>query len=283
MRIPFGKPFPGIDPTSLRDGVAAGLVNGYINELDNYQIVPGLTEFSTVTPVVEVTGARLFDGVDDRLDTGLHICKGATQAQSIYAWVKQPGYIQLSTIFGCVEFGGVRYQFRVENIAPGGIDKLAIQMLAPFGEISCETLTGVSTVNRAVFVAFVNDVGANRGRLFWGFTPDTVVEVSTSEFLFGTTAITTFTNPTNPFTTTHIGCAGRENLTDTNRNHFTGIIDSVGVEYDTILSLAQLKDRARCGLNAQQYHWPINGTDPEPGITIIYGTTPVPSICGGDP
>lgn len=47
MIIPFGKPFPAIDSTSLRDGVAAGLVNGYLNELDDYQIVPGHTLFAT--------------------------------------------------------------------------------------------------------------------------------------------------------------------------------------------------------------------------------------------
>lgn len=47
MRIPFGKPFPAIDSVSLRNGVAAGLVNGYINELDDYHMVPGHTLFGT--------------------------------------------------------------------------------------------------------------------------------------------------------------------------------------------------------------------------------------------
>ena len=47
MNIPFGKPFPGIDSVSLRDGVASGLVNGYINELDDYQKIPGQTLFGT--------------------------------------------------------------------------------------------------------------------------------------------------------------------------------------------------------------------------------------------
>ncbi len=47
LKIPFGKPFPAIDAISLRNGVASGLVNGYINELDDYAMVPGLTAFVT--------------------------------------------------------------------------------------------------------------------------------------------------------------------------------------------------------------------------------------------
>lgn len=45
--IPFGKPFPGIDSVSLRDGVAAGLTNGFINELGDYEKVGGHTLFAT--------------------------------------------------------------------------------------------------------------------------------------------------------------------------------------------------------------------------------------------
>jgi hypothetical protein len=56
LKIPFGKPFPAIDSTSLRNGVAAGLVNGYINELDDYQIVPGQTLFATHANAQPVEG-----------------------------------------------------------------------------------------------------------------------------------------------------------------------------------------------------------------------------------
>lgn len=47
MKIPFGPPFPGIDAISLRDGIASGLVNGYINELGDYHMAVGHTLFAT--------------------------------------------------------------------------------------------------------------------------------------------------------------------------------------------------------------------------------------------
>jgi len=56
MKVPFGKPFPAIDSVSLRDGVASGLTNGYINELDDYHKVPGLTLFATHGDAAAVDG-----------------------------------------------------------------------------------------------------------------------------------------------------------------------------------------------------------------------------------
>lgn len=79
--IPFGKPFPGIDSVSLRDGVAAGLVNGFINELKDYEKVPGHTLFGGYPseaapsdpppdPDPPTRGlARHFNGAADNLST----------------------------------------------------------------------------------------------------------------------------------------------------------------------------------------------------------------------
>lgn len=45
--IPFGKPYPHVDPVSLRDGTAAELLNGYIDESGSYRRRPGLTLIAT--------------------------------------------------------------------------------------------------------------------------------------------------------------------------------------------------------------------------------------------
>ena len=60
--IPFGKPFPAIDSVSLRDGVSAGLVNGFINELGDYEKIPGHTLFGTHSD------AKAIDGLWETLD-----------------------------------------------------------------------------------------------------------------------------------------------------------------------------------------------------------------------
>lgn len=56
MKVAFGKPFPAIDSVSLRDGVASGLVNGFINELDDYEKIPGLTLFGTHADAKAIDG-----------------------------------------------------------------------------------------------------------------------------------------------------------------------------------------------------------------------------------
>lgn len=225
-----------------------------------------------------VYAARDFNGTSDWLDTGLGQCKGITQTQSIYAWVHIASIGSARTVLGCVEFGGTRYQFRVEASNIASTPRLLIQMLVPFGQIDANPLTGTYLLGENVFVAFVNDVANNRARCFWGLTPATVVEVATSDFSSGFTAITTFSNPVFLGTTVHLGAAGREGTTPP-ENHFDGVIDSVGLVFDVALTLEQLKERAFCGLGAETYHWPIDGTDPEPGITVINGTTVVDGIC----
>src|SRR5262245_36794365 len=61
-KIPFGKPFPGIDSVSLRDGIAAGLVNGFISELGDFEKVPGHTVFATHPDGLSIDG--LYETID---------------------------------------------------------------------------------------------------------------------------------------------------------------------------------------------------------------------------
>jgi hypothetical protein len=154
-----------------------------------------------------------------------------------------------------------------------------MQMLVPFVQRDATPLTGTYIVGDSVFVAFVNDTANSRSRFFWGRTPATVVEVATSDFAGSFADVTTFTNPAFAGTTVHLGACGREGAIAP-QDHFGGILDSWGLVFDQAMTLAELQEVAYCGRNAPiPYHWPIDGTDPEPGIVTINGTTVVDGIC----
>jgi photosystem II stability/assembly factor-like uncharacterized protein len=274
MKIPFGKPFPGIDPTSLRDNVAAGLVNGYINELDDYQLIPGLTLFGTFSgQTVPIPQSRFFDGIDDRLDTGLNQHRGTTDNVTAYAWIKKPSETG-STVLGLInafspfqrldlycELGSVALDYTLNLTLKGKDGNTDFR--------SVRIHIGIDGRDQCIFIAAVNDVPNNRCRFFWGFTAATVVEVDVSDFTTPITAIA-FDVGTTANCNINIGALGREGSSA--QNFFHGFPSGVGLEFDTVLTLAEVQDAA-LGLRTGPYYWPVHGETPEPGILTIYGTT----------
>jgi len=224
--------------------------------------------------------ARQFDGIDDRLDTGLAQIKGSTNSVSAYAWIQKP--IEAgSTVLGLINafFPFQRLDFFAQLSNVGGFF-LTLTFRGANGNVDFRTVVidiGVDGRNKNLFVAAVNDVPNDRFRFFWGFTAASVVEVSIEDFTTAAAAIA-FDNYDSAVNI-NIGALGREG--GSAQNFFEGIIDTVGLVFDTVLTLEQLRQRANCGAGAETHFWPIIGESPEPGIAAIIGTTVVPGICDG--
>jgi len=224
--------------------------------------------------------ARQFNGTSDRLDTGLSQTKGISNRITAYAWINKPTETG-STIIGLINAADAnqRLDFFCDLSSVGGFF-LSLTFRGVTGDANPRTMqTEIFVDGRdlPIFVAAVNDPFNGRFRFFWGFDVDSIVEVPTGDF---TTAITDieFLNPTDGSVRLNIGALGREGLSA--QNFFNGVIDSVGLEFDLALTLADLKLRAACGTSAGSHYWPITGDAPETGILVIHGTTVVPGICG---
>jgi len=238
--------------------------------------------------------ARKFDAVDDRLVTDLVATKGSTNKTTVYAWVKKDtingGYVFGKTdATGTPNNASLSFYVGYTGTAPYQID-IRVDTTTPnaSGNRRAVTFSAVNPLNTAVFVAFVNDVDANRARFYWGFTVDTIVEIDEDEispYAGGSTA-TQFSTAVASNLFLNIGTTLNNAFGGppfTYQFPFEGVIDSVGIEFDTVLTLASLKDRARCGIGAGiaagHHYWPITGQDPEEGITEIVGTTIVAELC----
>lgn len=230
--------------------------------------------------------ARFFDGIDDRLDTGLSASKGSTNNMTCYAWVKKPD-LGAGTVMGLINAGDAdqRFDFHCQYSSVGGFF-LALTFRGQNGNSNFRSIV-TSTVNdprnQPMFIAAQNDVAANRFRFFWGFTADSVVEVSQDDFTSSTDTSITFKQVSNSTVKIQLGALGRESPTNAQFFADPKTIDSAGIEFDTVLTLAELKDRARCGTGHQEHYWPITGLDPEENINAIHGTTVVDSICDVGP
>jgi hypothetical protein len=227
--------------------------------------------------------ARYFNGVADRLDTGLAAVKGSTNNVSVYCWISKPTENN-GTVLGLINAGDAdqRFDLNIELSSVAGLFKIAFAFAGQDGNNQprlAQTIIPVDGRNHPIFIGAVNDVALNRFRFFWGFTADGVVEVPIGDFTAGYSMATTLKQVTDPTCKIQIGALGREG----NTAQFFGnaqTIDSVGLEFDTVLTLADMKQRAQCGAgHAASYFWPIAGQDPEEGILAIHGTTIVDSIC----
>jgi len=226
----------------------------------------------------------------DRLDTGLNATKGSTDSTSIYAWVKNA--VGLAGPSGTV-LGGAdgqidaecRIQLRTFFTHIASTPRIQMDVLSKSAGFrrTAEVIIGPVGANlwqdTPVFIAFVNDVPNGRARFFWGFTPDSIVEFEVADFT--TTSVNTaFKQHVNTTVKVNIGACGRETAFGPGaEDWFRGQIDAVGLEFDTVLTLNQLQERARCGAGARPYFWPITGEDPEEGIAVIHGTTVVDALC----
>jgi len=226
--------------------------------------------------------ARFFDGIDDRLNTGVGATKGSSNNVSCYAWIKQDVEDAEGTIIGCSDTAGGegafgRFQIRsfFTNTPPRTL-VITLRGNSNFTFRTVNTVMPFAWEGVPVFIAAVNDVANDRARFFYGRTSREIIEVPIADFITATTAIAF--SPLISALTLHIGVENNNVFGFSDFWH--GTIDAVGIEFDTVLSLAQLKQRALCGLgHAAQYFWPINGTDPEPGIVSITGTTVVEGLC----
>ena len=257
MKIPFGKPFPGIDPTSLRDGVAAGLVNGYINELDNYQIVPGLTEFGafdgvTTFPPTVPGLSRFWDGTTaNYLQTSLH---GTFYgAQCIFAWIQVAALGSHMTIFGnCYDAG---YGWRISNSSHLEL----FWSRGPFyDQYTLRVPVPGLTIGVPIFVA-INIITTNPGpttaNFYAGLTPATIAFIGTE-----TSAVGTASNGVQ-----HIAL-GVNMYGLTPQVPFHGHMAKIG-RYARNLTLDELKAIAVCGavppVLELSFYYEITGASPE--------------------
>lgn len=226
--------------------------------------------------------ARFFDGVDDRLDTGLSQTKGSTDSVTVYAWIEKPTE-NLGTILGVIDTSvnpNAHIQFMAELSSIDDVERLTLELRTSnpgtSGNRSCTTEIGAEGTGTPIFVAFVNDVVNDRARFFWGFSSSTVVEVPTSDFDANGFSATNFSQISDVTCNVNIGAMGT--ASGNAQDFFEGTIDTVGLEFDTTLTLGQIKQRAHCGMGAQQYFWPIDGEDPDEGVAAIHGTTVVDEI-----
>jgi len=274
LKIPFGKPFPGIDPTSLRDNVAAGLVNGYINELDDYQIVPGLTTFGifdgvTTFPPTIVGASRTWNGsAANYLQTPLHGTFAGPSCQ--FAWIRVASLGVNHTIFGNSYDAGYGWRIsaanRLELFWSNGPVYDAATLSVPLPDLA---------VGVPLFVA-INIVSSNSPPImnfYAGLTPSTIAFLGTAS---GGISITN--NGTQ-----HVAL-GVNMFGLTPQFAFNGQLAKIG-RYERNLTLDELKAIAACGATppvlALVFYYEMIGVDPEPDSgplnydAVVVGTLPV--------
>jgi hypothetical protein len=237
---------------------------------------------------------RSFDGIDDRLDTGVSQTKGSTNNVSIYAWIKttdlDAGMKDLMGLINAFD-ADQRLQFRQSYSSSAGSYFMVLEhwgMGIP-NQRFCSILMPGDPRGNCAFCAYVNDVAADRARFFWGLTANTIAEVSTDDFFiagFGSAPITAceYKQVALPSCTINLAAMGREG--GAAQNFWFGKLSGLGLAFDSALTIDDLKLRAQNGTGAAEageYYWPINGDTPEPGIETIYGTTVVDDIrCGSE-
>lgn len=274
MKIPFGKPFPAIDPVSLRDGTAAGLVNGYMDELGSYRIVPGLTvlgEFdgeTTFPPTVEGS-SRIWDGqTANYLQTPLHGTFVGPSCQ--FAWIKVASLNSKHTIFGNSYDAGYGMRIsasnRLEMFWSNGI-------ISDFNTISAALPDLAVGVPLFVAVNIISSITPVVAHFYAGLTPSTVALLAT---VAGGPTIY-------PNGVVHVAL-GVNMYGLTPEYAFDGQMAKVG-RYQINLTLEELQAIAVCGATPTPlglfFYYEMTGEDPEPDLgpfgyhAAVIGTLPV--------
>lgn len=260
--IPFGKPFPGIDSVSLRDGVAAGLVNGFINELKDYEKVPGHTLFSTVNTTSVGFGsgtARFFGGglpdgsgaPADYMITAFPSNETYNLGMSWYAWVKRSAAgATLNALTG-----------RLWDANNGWSIYLNASNQIVFRKDSAEATVASPDLSVWTFIGVTYDptLGSNQVKFYAGTTQANIAQIGTA------TMTGTFVE---------IGsygiCLGWMTYGNaiTNMRGWNGWIDQAGLIANKAMTLAELKAACLSGSESAvaeaKYIAAITGESPEP-------------------
>lgn len=180
-KIPFGKPFPGIDPASLKEGMASGLVNGFINETAvDVESIPGQGLFVTLETLVHTGGigtARHFNGIPN-LDYNSfeHLAGPSTSSTfnqwSFIAWVLRDSVGTINGIHGRLFDANVGWGVGVD-----GNNLLFFKKDTQVFSVPCPDIVSQWSV---IAVTYDRFLASDHVKFYWGRLPSNFALIGTA-------------------------------------------------------------------------------------------------------